>query len=106
MYFFLLELVCSNLPEIQNGRIATNLPGILEFDDEAKIVCDPGFRSNGAETVKCLADQKLSDVPKCADIDECSEQTANCPSKSTICKNMPGGYFCECKSGFQSQKCN
>lgn len=34
----------------------------LEFGDSLRVECRPGFRSVGAETVKCLANQTLSGV--------------------------------------------
>ena len=98
------ELVCTNIPEVPHGKIITRTVGILEFDDEAKVQCDFGFRNNGVETVKCLANQTLSTIPVCADINECAEQASSCSTKSTVCKNLAGGYFCECRQGFQPQK--
>lgn len=57
----------------------------------------------GPDTVTCLANETLSGTPECRDIDECIEGTANCNAKSTACVNMPGGYYCQCRSGFKPQ---
>ena len=95
--------MCTNIPEIQHGKLLTRAAGHLEFDDIAKVECNPGFKSNGVDSVKCLSNQTLSMVPQCIDIDECTDQTATCSSKSTNCNNLPGGYFCECKQGFKPQ---
>uniref|UniRef100_A0A914YWX2 Uncharacterized protein n=1 Tax=Panagrolaimus superbus TaxID=310955 RepID=A0A914YWX2_9BILA len=97
------KLVCTNISEIQHGRLLTKEQGHLEFDGTAKVECNPGFKSDGVDSVKCLANQTLSTVPQCIDIDECKEQTASCSVKSTNCNNLPGGYFCECKQGFKPQ---
>lgn len=77
----------------------------FEFGDLARVECQPGFRTVGADSLKCLANQTLSDVPECQDIDECAEGSAICSIQSTKCINMPGGYHCQCLSGFQAQLC-
>uniref|UniRef100_A0A0R3RA38 Sushi domain-containing protein n=1 Tax=Brugia timori TaxID=42155 RepID=A0A0R3RA38_9BILA len=56
----------------------------------ARVECQPGFRTVGADSLKCLANQTLSDVPECQDIDECAEGSAICSIPSTKCINMPG----------------
>ena len=83
------ELTCSELPEVSNGELQP-MHGILtddndkqqskisslkkrpqrqhlpikelQFGDALRIQCRPGFRSVGAETLKCLANQTLSGV--------------------------------------------
>ncbi|KAL3983031.1 EGF-like domain family protein [Acanthocheilonema viteae] len=99
------KLACTNVPLITNGIVITGER--FEFGDLARVECQPGFRTVGADSLKCLANQTLSDVPKCEDIDECAEGSAICNVQSTKCINMPGGYHCQCLSGFQAQlSCN
>ncbi|OZC07372.1 sushi domain protein, partial [Onchocerca flexuosa] len=95
------KLACTNVPLIANGVVVTGER--FEFGDLARIECQPGFRTVGADSLKCLANQTLSDVPECQDIDECAEGSAICNIQSTKCINMPGGYHCQCLSGFQAQ---
>nr|CAD2188647.1 unnamed protein product [Meloidogyne enterolobii] len=74
----------------------------LQFGDSLRVECHSGFQSVGAETLKCLANQTLSGIPKCRDIDECELQSAgNCATKSTTCVNMPGGFHCQCQPGYK-----
>uniref|UniRef100_A0A1I7X7W2 Sushi, von Willebrand factor type A, EGF and pentraxin domain-containing protein 1 n=1 Tax=Heterorhabditis bacteriophora TaxID=37862 RepID=A0A1I7X7W2_HETBA len=98
------KLTCSYIPRITNGRLSRPEP--FQFGDSARLQCDPGFRvdgpeevkfsiSNAANHVKCLANQSLSVVPSCRDIDECSEGLAQCVNSSTLCVNLPGGYTCQ-----------
>lgn len=101
--FFFQGLSCTNIPRITNGAII--MGERFEFEDSARIQCHPGFRSVGAESLKCLANQTLSDVAECRDIDECAEGSAVCNIQSTKCFNMPGGYHCQCLSGFQPHLC-
>lgn len=91
-----------SIPKIPNGRIAVGSNG-LEFGGSARVECAPGFRIMGPDTVTCMANETLSGTPECRDVDECVEGTANCNAKSTACVNMPGGYYCQCRSGFKSQ---
>lgn len=77
--------------------------GVLEFGEAARVECRPGFRSTGADFVKCLANQTLSTVPECQDIDECVEGIASCAAKSSRCVNLEGGYECRCLAGFRAQ---
>ncbi|KAL3108455.1 hypothetical protein niasHT_015377 [Heterodera trifolii] len=115
------KLQCANLPSVENGELRwhsvedkkvpdnrkrTALTGqIMDmlYGESLRVECRNGFRSVGAETVKCLANQTLSGVPQCNDIDECAEKMANCASKSSQCVNTPGGYQCQCLKGFTPQ---
>ncbi|KJH47373.1 sushi domain protein [Dictyocaulus viviparus] len=96
-----VKLVCSSVPRIANGRLSYPQP--FQFGDSAHVHCDIGFRAEGPEEVTCLANQSLSGIPSCRDIDECSEGSAVCQESSTRCINLPGGYTCQCLSGFQPQ---
>uniref|UniRef100_A0A9J2P4X9 Sushi, von Willebrand factor type A, EGF and pentraxin domain-containing protein 1 n=1 Tax=Ascaris lumbricoides TaxID=6252 RepID=A0A9J2P4X9_ASCLU len=95
------RLSCTSMPRIANGEIV--MGERFEVGDSVRIECLPGFRSVGAASLRCLANQTLSDVAECRDIDECAEGSAVCSAQSTKCINMPGGYHCQCLSGFQPQ---
>lgn len=87
------------------------------YQDEARVQCYRGFRleaaaaattSSGQQSnnnqlvngiIKCGANQTFEQVPKCVDIDEC-QMPGTCDAGSTNCKNLVGGYQCECKSGY------
>uniref|UniRef100_A0A183C3F4 Fibropellin-1 n=1 Tax=Globodera pallida TaxID=36090 RepID=A0A183C3F4_GLOPA len=111
------KLRCTNLPLVENGEFHWHLEDKkwpetrkrsapiteLLFGESLRVECRHGFRSMGAETVKCLANQTLSGAPECRDIDECAEKLANCASKSSQCVNTPGGYHCRCLKGFTPQ---
>ena len=34
------------------------------------------------------------------DVDECVEGIDSCDASSTMCRNIPGGHECICKSGY------
>ncbi|VDD92750.1 unnamed protein product, partial [Enterobius vermicularis] len=73
------KLSCTNVPRIANGVIVTGEK--FEFGDSAHIECHPGFRTVGVDSLRCLANQTLSDVAECRDIDECAEA---CTPASTL----------------------
>lgn len=98
-----LEVICTQLPQIQNGQIILNGANHLVFGDSAHIDCNSGFRNIGTDSIKCLANQTLSGQPDCRDIDECASLSSGCAAKTTTCNNLEGGYYCQCKKGFQSQ---
>ena len=35
------------------------------------------------------------------DVDECTSKREDCDRRSTECVNLPGGYECLCKAGFE-----
>lgn len=78
---------------------------VLYFGDSARVECNNGFRNVGPDSIKCLANQTLTEVPRCKDIDECAESISNCALKTTNCINLEGGYYCQCQTGFQSHIC-
>lgn len=81
--------------------------------DEARVQCQRGYRLdvahlNGSQAsgqqlvtgiVRCGANQTFEQVPRCVDVDEC-QVASTCDLATTLCKNLPGGYHCECKPGF------
>ncbi|CAD6196234.1 unnamed protein product [Caenorhabditis auriculariae] len=95
------KMSCKNLPKISNARI--ELPHRFLYGDVARVVCDPGFVIDGPEEVRCLANQSLSSVPTCVDVNECENGLAQCQNIGTKCVNVPGSYVCECVAGFQPQ---
>ena len=42
---------------------------------------------------------------QCADIDECSTKSHNCPQKST-CVNKVGSFTCDCVKGYEGKTCS
>ena len=44
------------------------------------------------------------------DIDECTESVDLCDKTTTTCRNLAGGYYCDCKPGYEKggdrYKCN
>lgn len=40
----------------------------------------------------------FEDLPVCEDIDECAN--TQCDLASTECTNVPGSFYCKCRSGF------
>ncbi|CAI4229546.1 unnamed protein product [Auanema sp. JU1783] len=95
------KLYCTDIPTVKNGRLVT--PEVFRFGDVAKVVCEDGFRVEGVDEVKCLANQTVSHVSSCRDVNECSEGLAKCQGPSTSCVNLPGGYSCDCLEGYQPQ---
>ncbi|CAJ0565011.1 unnamed protein product, partial [Mesorhabditis spiculigera] len=69
-------LTCTNIPKIAHGGIVAG--DKFSFGDTARVECDLGYRGDGPEEVECLANQTFSTVPKCVDIDECTEQKSLC----------------------------
>lgn len=47
----------------------------------------------------------LLQAPSCVDINECQDGSAACIPASTECINLPGGYKCQCLSGYEAQMC-
>ena len=37
----------------------------------------------------------------CADIDECSTGTDNCDPNTTVCRNEPSNFTCDCMTGYE-----
>jgi len=68
------------------------------FEDEARVQCHRGYRLIGQSIVKCGTEQTFDDLPVCEDIDECGN--SQCDLASTECVNMPGSFYCKCRSGF------
>lgn len=75
----------------------------LHYGDSVRVECAAGFRLHGPELVHCLANQTLSTLPECRDLDECAEELGACATQSTQCMNAIGGYECRCLAGFAPQ---
>lgn len=64
------------------------------FPKTHRCICKKGFfQPNAIDDYK-----KINDQEKCIDINECQSPEA-CPENS-YCQNYPGGFNCECNSGF------
>ncbi|KAM4038869.1 adhesion G protein-coupled receptor E5-like [Anomaloglossus baeobatrachus] len=48
----------------------------------------------------CVPGYKKEKDGACLDINECRAGSNICDA-FTVCKNIPGGYYCECKAGYQ-----
>ena len=88
---------CHTVPNIKNGFIVDASREFF-FDDEARVQCHRGYRLLGQNIIKCGPNQEFLDPPICEDIDECS--SSQCDLASTECTNMPGSFYCKCRSGF------
>ncbi|CAA3006472.1 sushi, von Willebrand factor type A, EGF and pentraxin domain-containing 1 isoform X1 [Olea europaea subsp. europaea] len=98
------------------------------FQDEARVQCHRGYklelppssptttnansstqstnqqqveRALSLGVIRCGAGRSFEQVPRCVDIDECQLATT-CDLATTSCRNLPGGYSCDCKAGFSS----
>lgn len=117
---------CRDVPQIEHGYLVEMDTKMGQqqvasqrkfyFQDEVRVQCYRGYRLDvshlgpGAQTsashlvngiIKCGANQTFENVPRCVDIDECQLPTT-CDLGSTSCKNLPGGYQCECKQGYSA----
>lgn len=107
---------CRQHPEIEHGYLVeadTKQPAQPNrkflYLDEARVQCHRGYRLDStninpqqhltAGLIKCGANQTFEHIPRCSDIDECQLPTS-CDATSTHCKNLSGGYQCECKPGY------
>lgn len=89
---------CSQLPEITNGFVIDTNKQYF-FGDDARVQCHRGFKlTGGSSVIKCGANQKFLNVPKCEDVNECA--TSQCDAASTECINTNGGFYCRCRAGF------
>lgn len=95
---FVIGAECSQLPEITNGFVIDTNKQYF-FGDDARVQCHRGFKlTGGSSVIKCGANQKFLNVPKCEDVNECA--TSQCDAASTECINTNGGFYCRCRAGF------
>lgn len=89
----------------EDGLICENKPGSYECHDESFLPNFDGLppkyskHSAPSEPDKCRPGY-TSKHGKCLDIDECLINKDACDSNQN-CKNMLGGYRCECKVGYK-----
>lgn len=126
-----VKIQCRDVPSIENAYLVeiNNKSGQqlvnpnqrkFYFQDEVRVQCQRGYKLDISHLqvnlnnqvpitnaglingiIKCGANQTFENVPKCIDIDEC-QIPSTCDSVSTNCKNLPGGYQCECKQGYSA----
>lgn len=111
-----LRAQCRQLPHIEHGYLVeTDTKQPIQSNrkflylDEARVQCYRGYKLDTshlsqqqqslAGLIKCGTNQTFDYIPRCLDVDECQLATS-CDSASTQCKNLPGGYQCECKQGY------
>ncbi|CAH1775918.1 unnamed protein product [Owenia fusiformis] len=75
-------------------------------DDECGLgACDRRvsicINTDGSYECECKDGFRMNEAGKCVDIDECAEETYDCPDNSR-CANTFGNYRCLCKPGFRS----
>lgn len=87
------------------------------FQDEVRVQCQRGYRLEASHlagqqlqqtgvglfngVIRCGPNQTFEQIPRCVDIDEC-QMAQTCDLASTTCKNIPGGYQCDCKPGYSA----
>ncbi|XP_013781236.1 uncharacterized protein LOC106465521 [Limulus polyphemus] len=88
---------CHILPNIKNGFVVEPQKNYF-YGDEARVQCHRGYKLQGSTVITCGTNETFISLPKCEDVDECSD--TSCDSASTVCTNTAGGFFCKCKEGF------
>ena len=67
--------------------------------------CPAGFVVSD-DLTECVCPQGRINIDGiCADINECTDQTHAC-GENTLCVNNPGGYQCECRTGYELEAPN
>ncbi|CAJ0942703.1 unnamed protein product, partial [Mesorhabditis belari] len=98
---------------IGDGKTACINPMNRECEDLVKtcgtaehMTCLSARVSNGTvqSVCECEANYRWNSVSKkCEDIDECLEDRHDCDPSNSHCKNIPGGYECECMDGYEGR---
>ena len=103
------KIRCHKFPELENGHIFDK-DREYYYGDQTKAECYKGYSRNAtvvddtvvgssSNIITCGPDGIFTGVPKCEDKNECD--AFMCDFKSTECENLPGGYHCKCRSGFE-----
>ena len=74
--------------------------------------CDGALNNANRNTQNCTTwrltrvDRQMCCWTLFTDIDECADGLATCDDVSSDCINVPGGYHCQCRSGFRADELN
>jgi hypothetical protein len=81
-----------------NGKscIASDECARLHCADNTICAGDPGQRS-----CQCAPGFVQDAAGACVDDDECASGSADCDPATTHCLNVPGGFVCDCRPGFE-----
>ena len=104
--FYPHQGICADVNECETGRLVINISKFyyiyIYFNnshtcDKESTVCE---NEVGSFLCLCRIGFEISEVfSTCDDIDECNEGLNDCHFNAE-CKNIPGGFNCECKEGF------
>ncbi|CAL5228469.1 g11610 [Coccomyxa viridis] len=103
----ILRALCAGFSETTEPEVC--LAGSMQEDDCAAETHSCWVHTEGKQSFSACKDTFRGyvcqcpegwrgDGFKCEDIDECAEGTAQCQH---TCSNIPGGYECSCRDGFQ-----
>ncbi|KRX15830.1 Fibropellin-1 [Trichinella nelsoni] len=106
------EPVCKKLscePISYTGNVLLKTDALKIYSgDVTPVECRPGYKMVGKGEIICQDNQQFTELPVCEDIDECRlDGMFDCSSLTTTCKNLRGGYACECLEGYEPKlECN
>merc|ERR1719491_404078 len=84
--------MCVDIDECSNNNNSQSSPNC---SDKPKTKC---VNLPGSYKCECLPGYATTDQDRCIDIDECTQNNGGCQH---FCHNTEGGYFCDCRTGFE-----
>ncbi|CAH1273057.1 PKD1L3 [Branchiostoma lanceolatum] len=92
---------CPTLTPPDNGALSPI--GANSYNAEVTFTCNPGYKLEGASSVRCQANRTWSwsdSVPTCTDVDACL--TSPCDAQATCTDNPPPALdaTCTCNTGY------
>jgi hypothetical protein len=91
--------MCVDIDECSSSNInsqnSQNSLNSLKCSDKPKTKC---VNLPGSYKCECLPGYATTDQDRCIDIDECTQNNGGCQH---FCHNTEGGYFCDCRTGFE-----